>query len=145
MKFGCRKIRINYKSRLLTELIGKPLLYKLITEFACSPALPDNGIADRIARIFVPDDCCLPLVGNSNGSNLFRHGAGFTHCLDANTELRRPYLIGIMLNPAGFRKNLCEFFLRNRNDLPLPVKKNRSVTCGSGVNRHYIFLHKPSP
>ena len=145
VKFCCRKISIYYKSRLLAKLIGQPLFHKCVAEFACSSALPYDGITDRITRVFVPDDCCLPLVGNSNGGNLFRHGAGFTHCLNANTELRRPYLIGIMLNPAGFRKNLCEFFLCYRNDLSFPVKKNRSVTCGSGVNRHYIFLHKPSP
>ena len=48
--------------------------------------------------------------------------AYFGHCFHGNAKLCRPDFTGILLHPAGLRKDLCKFLLRHRNDLALLVK-----------------------
>ena len=71
MQFGGGKIGIDHQSCCLADIRPFPL-FQFLAEFGGAAALPDNGIADRLARLLIPDQRCFPLVGDADGGKLGR-------------------------------------------------------------------------
>ena len=116
------EISIKYKAGFLTELFCQSFFLQRIAEFSSTTTLPDDCVADRIAGIFIPYDRCLALVRDTDCSDVRRFCADDVHSLHSNSEHACPDLVRIVLNPARFRKMLCEFSLCDAADFPFFIK-----------------------
>ena len=122
-----RKIRVRNQSGLLPDSVSKPILNQLLHDRSCPPALPDDRIVDRFSGIPVPYNRCLALICDTDRRNIFRTCSDPAHGLRRNTDLSRPDLHRILLDPARVRINLLKLTLNERADLSLSVKENAAV------------------
>ena len=68
--------------------------------------LPNNRRIHRHAGYPVPNNRCLALIGDSNGANLIGAQIRVAERAINHLEHRLPDFLGIVLNPAIFRKIL---------------------------------------
>src|SRR4051794_20379007 len=66
---------------------------------------------NRLTGFAIPEDGGLALVGYADGGDIGGFHSGFGQSSFGDTELRLPDFIGVMLDPAGLRKELFEFLL----------------------------------
>ncbi len=81
-----------------------------------APVLPDDGAVDGPAARPVPDHRRLALVGDADGGDLARRGAGLVERLAAGRERRLPQVLRLVLHPARGREVLRELALRHGGD-----------------------------
>ena len=60
--FCSRKISVNKKSGVLTDIIAESLLLELFAKLGGTAALPNDGIVYRLTRLLIPYNCCLTLI-----------------------------------------------------------------------------------
>ncbi len=66
-----------------------------------APALPDDGVVHRTAVGAFPEQGGLALVGDADGGDPARGGAGRLEQLPHGAAHRVPDLLGVVLDPAG--------------------------------------------
>ncbi len=77
----------------------------------CAAVLPDDRVVDRTSRPSLPDDRGLALVGDSNGAQLGRADSCVSECgLGSHADARED-LLGIVLDPARLREELCDLLV----------------------------------
>ena len=138
---GAGKIGVDDQAGLLAEGVHQPLGFQAVTVLRRAAALPDDGVADGLAGLLVPDDGSLPLVGDPKSRDVFRFSADLLHGPAADQQLGLPDLVGIMLHPAGLRVVLGELPLGNTAYLPLFVEQDAAVAGGSRVQGHDVLCH----
>ena len=77
---------------------------------------------DRLARLPVPDQRCLALIGDAKAGNLEALGFTIFDRLARGGDYRCPDHFRVMLHPAGPGVDLREFLLRQRNYIAFQVK-----------------------
>ena len=80
---GRAEICIRDQTRALTDLflhVGR----NGVNDRCRSAALPNNGIIDRFACIFIPDDRCFSLIGDADAGQVFRIRTDLGKCLDCH-------------------------------------------------------------
>ena len=87
-----------------------------IAEVRRAAVLPDDGVVDGTSGLAVPDDRGLALVGDADGGDVPRPQVRAPQRLDGDGDLRRPDLVGIVLDPARLRKDLLELPLPDGDD-----------------------------
>ena len=112
---GSRKISVYYQAGFFSDRIGEAFFFKSIADIGGSAALPNYGIINGTACLFVPDNGCFPLVGNSDCSNLLGGNSASFQNFAGYTALLSPYFHSIMLDPALLRKNLRKLLLGSCN------------------------------
>ena len=70
------------------------------TEFGGAPALPDDGIVERLAALAVPEHRRLALVGNADRDNLGRPAQLLAQHRTQAFQHRFPDIIGPVFHPA---------------------------------------------
>src|SRR5262249_61296262 len=65
-----REIRVQHQARALGEDFRYALASHARAVFGCPPALPDDGVMNRLPCLAVPDDGRLTLIGDSKGRDL---------------------------------------------------------------------------
>src|SRR6187401_1567647 len=106
--------------------------FQFITVSSSSPVLPYNSVINWFSRTAFPYHRGLTLVRNANGSHLLHCDICFSNGFCHGAVLCAPYFFGIMLHPAGLRKYLFEFFLRNADYVALFIK-NDTATAGCSL------------
>ena len=104
-QLGGRKIGVDDKAGLLPEALGVAAGFQLVAEGAGPPALPDDGVVDRLAGVTVPDDGGLALVGDADGGDVRGRRADLVHRRQSHAQLGGPDLVGVVLHPARFWGN----------------------------------------
>ena len=145
LELGRREIGVEDESGLGPELFRQPSGLQLVAVFAGAAALPDDGMADRLARFLIPDDGRLPLVGDADGGDVLRPGADLVHGREGHAQLGGPDLVGIVLHPARLRVILGKLLLRDAADLACLIEQDAAVGGGSGVQRHDVRHRLFSP
>ena len=145
LDLGAGEIGVCHEARALLELRGVALGLEGVTVGAGAAALPDDGVADRLAGGLVPDDGGLPLVGDADGGDAGGRGPDFPHGLHRYAQLGGPDLPGVVLHPAGLGEDLGELLLRTAAHPALPVEQDAPVAGGPGVKSHDIFCHVRFP
>ncbi|SPL96118.1 Basic proline-rich protein precursor [[Actinomadura] parvosata subsp. kistnae] len=114
---------------------------RLVPGLAQAPAqgggaavLPDDRAAGRGERAPVPQDGGLALVGDAHAG---RRPGGVAQRRGARREGGLPDVLGVVLDPAGPRKMLREFFVALGDDLPVFCNYQRRYPGCSGVNREH--------
>lgn len=145
LELSGRKIGVDDEAGLLPEFLRQAPGFQLVAVFAGAAALPDDGVADGLPGLLVPDDGGLPLVGDADGGDVLGSGADFVHGREGHAQLGGPDLIGVVLHPAGSRVILGKFLLRDAADLTRFVEQDTAVRGGSGVQRHDVRHRLFSP
>ena len=79
-----------------------------------------------MAGAAVPNDRGFALVGDPDGGEIPRPGAGGVHGFGERRRLRSPDLLRVVLDPAGLRKVLGKFPLGRGDDTALGIEQNRA-------------------
>ena len=140
-QFGCAEIRIDQKPGLFPDFLAVSLCLEAVAVFCGSPALPYDGMINRLSRILIPDNGGLSLIGDTDRCNILCRCLDLVHSLSGNRKLCGPDLTCIMLYPSRFRKMLDKLLLCHTADPSAFIKKNTAVTGRSGIQRHNIFCH----
>ena len=85
---GRGEIGIRHKSRFLPDLIHKATGAEFLDRIGRAPALPDNGIIQRLARFPIPDDRGLSLICDTDRGDILRHGTDLRHRFRGDGKLR---------------------------------------------------------
>ena len=141
LELGAGEVGVHHQPGLPADGVGMAGGLELIAVAAGPAALPDDGVAHRLAGGLVPDDGGLPLVGDADGGDIGGGSADLAHGLHRDAQLGGPDLIGVVLHPAGFGKDLGKFLLGRAAHLPLLVKEDAAVAGGPGVKGHDVSGH----
>ena len=138
LDLGGGEVRVEHQSRPFAHAGLGVAGAQRGTAFAGAPVLPDDGVGDRRPGGTVPQDGRLALVGDADGRNITRRHPGLPQRRLRARELRRPNLVGVVLDPSGLRKDLPEFLLRRGDGMPGTVEQNGTRACGALVQRQYV-------
>src|SRR3569623_12359 len=109
-----------------------------------APVLPHDGVVNRLPGAPVPHHRGLALVGDADGGDVAPRQAGLGDGLGGDAELRRPDLVGVVLDPARLREDLTEFLLRDGLDPACVIEHDRAGTGGALIEReHVLHVHPP--
>ena len=75
--FGGRKIRIDQETSTLLDERTVALAAEALAEIGGAAILPDDCVADWVARVAIPYDCRLALVGDADGGDVAGSRADF--------------------------------------------------------------------
>ena len=115
-EFCAGEIRIEQKPGLPRELGFMAGGLQARTKIRRAPVLPDDGAMHRAAAGAVPQQRGLALVGDADGDDVARAGAGLLHGAAATFDRRRPQIFRLVLDLAVGGKVLREFLLRESRD-----------------------------
>ena len=107
--------------------------------------LPDDSIAKRLSRSFIPDHRGFPLISNADGGDILPTDPAFCQCAFNNILRVPPYFFRIMLDPAWLGKYLSVFFLVPGH-YPACLVKNaetrtgRSLIYCANIGYHIFYL-----
>ena len=117
---GGGEIGVDQKAGGGLDAFAETTALQLLAQLRRAAALPHDGVVDRHAGIFVPDDGGLPLVGDADTGN--GPGGQARDGVCRRLRLCVPDLHGVVLHPARLRVMLGEGILAPAHDLALPVK-----------------------
>ena len=137
---GSREVSVNNQTSLFVEFFHIALAFQLFSQRSSLARLPNDSIIDRKTCIFIPNDSCFTLVGDSDGFDLIRFDSTFDEGTCDNGLNRVPNFIGIVLNPSSLRENLSKFFLTGANFFSFFVKDDGAGTSSSLVDGHDVFF-----
>ena len=140
-QLGAGEVGVHHQAGFLPDGVGVAGGLELVAVGAGAAALPDDGVAYRLAGGLVPDDGGLPLVGDADGGDVGGGSADFAHGLHRRPQLGGPDLVGVVLHPAGLGEDLGELLLGPAAHLPLLVEEDAAVAGGAGVEGHDVFRH----
>ena len=126
--FAARKVSVDDQAGLAADQIGMTSALQFVAETRRSAILPDDRIVNRRAGTAVPDHGRLPLVGDTDGSDIFGFQAGLGQGCTGNFELAGPNLTWVMLDPSGLWEDLFEFLLGHPAHRAAVVEQNRPRT-----------------
>ena len=104
--------------------------------------LPDNGIVDWFAALFIPHQSRFALIGNADGGNVGGGGAGLGQ--GGADDLAGPFpdLFRVVFYPPTLGKDLLMFALIIGHNRAGFVKQDKARTGCSGINGPDIVCHR---
>ena len=136
------EIGVDDEAGLGPEAVRQALGLQAVAVFARAAALPDDSVVDGLACDLIPDDGGFALVGDADGRDVGGSCADLLHGLDGYAKLRSPDLICVVLDPAGLRKVLGEFALRDAAHFAALIEENAAIGSRAGVQGHDVFCHE---
>jgi hypothetical protein len=88
------------------------------------PILPDDGAVNRAPARPVPQQRRFALIGDADGGNIARLGAGIAHGAPAGFERGGPQILGRVLDLAVGREMLRKLALGKGRDRGVGPEKN---------------------
>ena len=146
-EFGARKIRVDHQPGFVPHQLLQAARAKFGAQCFSAPVLPHDGVVQRLPRVPVPQHGGFTLVGDAYGRDVFRTQPSLRQSILGCGELAGPNLIGIMLHPAGLRKNLPELALCRGHRATLEVEHDGAGTGGALVQGEQVSgcLHGRHP
>ena len=65
-----RQVRVNHQTGVVTNVLFHAIAFEMFADLGGTTALPDNGVIDRFAGFFFPDNSGFTLVRNTDSCNL---------------------------------------------------------------------------
>ena len=134
------EVGVDNQPRLLANGLREPVGLQPVAILGRAAVLPHDGIIDGFARLGIPQDGGLALIGDADGSDVLPADAHARHHLADDGSLGRPYLLRVVLHPARLGKMLCELLLRHGQALALAVEDDGSRTAGTLVDSQDVLL-----
>ena len=101
--------------------------------------LPDDGVVERLAGVFVPEEGGLALVGDAEGGDVGGGDARFFNGLAGGLEDGLPDLGGVVLDPTGLGEVLGEFLLRDGEGAAAVVVDDGAGAGGALIESEEVF------
>jgi hypothetical protein len=132
---GPREVGVKDEARPLADHLRElgVLHPERLREVGRASALPHDRMADRLAGLAIPDDGGLPWLVMPIAGDLARTGIDARKGLSGDGELRLPDLVGVMLHPAGLRKELRELLVGQGAYGASLVEQDAPVAGGTSV------------
>ena len=109
---GAGEIGIEQQAGLRRDLVLVAGALQLLAAVGGAAVLPDDGVVDRLAGAAVPHHRGLALVGDADAGQRLGVELGLGQRAAADLDRGRPDLLGVVLDPAGLRKDLRQLLLR---------------------------------
>ena len=113
-----------------------------LTKLCSAPALPDDSVVQCLAGAPVPQQCCFPLVGDTDTGNVCR----FTDVLAQNganaLANRCPDICRTVFYPTGLRVDLGELVIDTRTQFACGVHQGDGTTRRTLIDREYKIGHR---
>ena len=136
---GAGEVGVDDEACLLTDEIG--LVPEGVAELGGAAVLPDDGVIHGFARLGVPDDGGLPLVGDADAGDALAVDAHLGDGLGDDGGLGGPDLHRIVLHPPRLREILGELHLRGGSDVPFVVEDDGPGRTRPLVQGQDVFFH----
>ncbi len=136
------EVRRQRQPDVLAQAIGPVLAGELAHERGGARVLPDDRVADRLARAPVPHDARLALVGDADrgdvrGPRTRARERGVDHFPRAP-----PHLARVVLDPAGVGMDLLVLAALERPDLPVAIEQDQPRAGRALVDRGDVGGHR---
>ena len=128
----------------MIDEIGMISFVQRMTDAIRPCVLPDDCVVDRLACAFIPDQCCLPLIGNANGGNIGGVDLRLGQCGTNNFARTLPYFARIMFDPTTLRKDLLVFSLSIGKHSSTVVKEHKACASCAGIDSTNVLCHGSS-
>lgn len=115
-------VSIRDQTGTLHDLFLHTIPAQIFDPVCRAAALPNDRIVHRLASLPIPDDRCLPLVGDAYGRNIAIMRPQLSHGFHSHRKLCGPDLHWIVLHPARLRIDLRKLLLRCTANIALLVK-----------------------
>ena len=139
---GGREIGVDFQPGLF-PIAGAPFAFlNFFTQVGTAAVLPDNEIVDWFTRFQIPYYRRFPLVGNTDGHDIFGCAVGILHGLGDGIFLGLPDLIGVMFDPARLGIDLGKLLLPNAENVGIPVEDQCTAAGGTAVNTNNVLAHQ---
>ena len=142
---GGGEIGVDNQAGLFFDHLRVAFRLQLLCVVSGTAALPDNGVVDGTAGLFVPEDGGFALVGDTDCGDVFRVDISLTEDGGNTLKLRHKDVFRSVLDPACMGIDLLEFSLGFCDDLAIGVKNDRSGTGSTLIQSHNIFGHSKLP
>jgi hypothetical protein len=140
LDLGAGEVGVHHQAGVLLDVALESPRLQVVADGGRAPALPDDGVVDRLAGGLVPDDGGFPLVGDADGGHFLGADAHGLKNLAGHAHLAAPDFHGVMLDPAGLGVDLGEFLLGHADALARLVEQDGAGTGGALVQGENIFL-----
>ena len=144
-----REVRRQRQADPLAEAILAAVGRQLVDELVRAGVLPHERVVDGLARVAVPHDRGLALVGDAQRGDVVLVAPGRLEGLVEDLLRARPDLLGVVLDPTGLRIDLLVLLLRHRLNPALVVEDHRPRAGGALIQgccelRHAVFSFQPA-
>ena len=139
------KIGIHEQTGRLADIRFQAAGAQILRHRRRSAALPDNRRCDGFSRLFIPDNGCLALIGDTNGGNLLGPDSQRSNRLLTNRALYLPDFSRRLFHPSVMRIYHVQLTLFHRTHIVLLIKYNTAGTGRACVNRKNILFHVVLP
>ncbi len=136
-----RKIGVNHEARLLAEDVRQALGLELVAVLRRAPALPDDGVVDRLARLLVPDNRRFALVRDADCSDVLGRGIDLIHGFLRHADLGRPDFHGVVFHPSELGEILPELLLRHADHFSPLIEENTAGARRPCIQGHDVLCH----
>ena len=141
---GCREVGVEQQAGALAHQFLMSGARQRRAGFMRAAILPDDRIVDRLAGLAVPDDRGFALVGDADRRDILGRDAGARHRGARGRDRRGPDPLRIMLDPAGLRKDLRKFELREADRRQRRVEQKCARRGRPLIDRQQMGRHKAS-
>ncbi|MNM67892.1 hypothetical protein D3C81_794360 [compost metagenome] len=140
LQLGAGEVRVGDQPGAVADVVLQAVALELLADIHAAPALPDDGVVDRLAGVFVPYHGGFALVGDADRRHLVEADAGLGQGFHQGSALGGPDFHGVVLDPAGLWVDLGEFALGHTGDIGVVVEDDGAGTGGALVEGDDVFL-----
>src|SRR5262249_3374369 len=142
--FRAGEIGIDDQAGLLRDQRLMTFGLELRANISGAAILPDDGAVHGLARAAIPHHGGVALVGAADPGDVLRFGAGFAKRVEGGSEGGSPYLLRLVLDPAGSGEMLRESLLRHRRNRNVAAKHDGARGCGALIDgQHERHCYDP--
>src|SRR4051794_20167865 len=134
LDLGTGEVGVDHQSGPLTDQLLMALLAKLVAAGSRATVLPDERAMHRLARLRIPGDDGLSLVGDPDSVQVGSLDRGVRERRNRDLSGHLPDLGGVVLHPAGTREVLLELAVAAPTRAPLLVKDDARRPGGALVD-----------
>ena len=131
---GAGKIGIDDQAGLGRDRWLVALVLQPRAEIGGAAVLPDDGAMNRQAGGAIPYHRRFALVGDADRGDILRRETSFLQRVAADGDGRVPDVLRVVLDPAGGRKMLRKFLLRDRRDRKVGAKHHGARGRGALID-----------
>jgi hypothetical protein len=141
LDLGAREIGVEDEARPRAEQVLVPFALQLVAQRRADAALPDDGVGHGPARVAIPEDRRLALVGEADGGQVRGGNARPGQGLAGHRELRGPDGLGVVLHLSGSGKDLRQLLLGGTHGAAIAAEDDGAAAGGALVEGQDVSRH----